>query len=142
MLIAPFGLFDEREPVKDLWATRPDELPGLLSTRPAELAAFLAPPAGEDAAEWSIVLARANEAAARLLWPTGDLGLRKRLHRIQAPTLILWGGEDRIVPPSYAKSFASALGGWVEVREIADAGHLAEIDQPDALAAAIAGFLT
>ena len=142
VLIAPFGLFDEREPVKDLWATRPDELPGLLSTRPAELAAFLAPPAGEDAAEWSIVLARANEAAARLLWPTGDLGLRKRLHRIQAPTLILWGGEDRIVPPSYAKKFASALGGWVEVREIADAGHLAEIDQPDALAAAIAGFLT
>ena len=46
VLIAPFGLFDEREPVKDLWATRPDELPALLSTRPAELAAYLAPPRG------------------------------------------------------------------------------------------------
>jgi pimeloyl-ACP methyl ester carboxylesterase len=142
VLIAPFGLFDEREPVKDLWATRPDELPALLSTRPAELAAFLAPPQREDAAEWSILMARASEAAARLLWPLGDLGLRKRLHRIQAPTLVLWGGEDRILPPSYAKRFASSLGGWAEVREIADAGHLVEIDQPDAVAAAILGFLT
>ena len=142
VLIAPFGLFDEREPAKDLWATRPDELPELLSTRPAELAAYLAAPAGEDALEWSILLARASEAAARLLWPLGELGLRKRLHRIQAPTLVVWGGEDRLLPPSYAKKFASALGGWVEVREIADAGHLTEIDQPDAVAAAILGFLT
>jgi pimeloyl-ACP methyl ester carboxylesterase len=141
VLIAPLGLFDEREPVRDFWATRPEELPGLLSTRPDALAAFLAPPAGDDVGEWSILLARASEAAARLLWPTGDLGLRKRLHRIQAPTLLVWGSEDRIVPPSYAKRFASALGGWVEVREIAGAGHLAEIDQPDAVAAAILGFL-
>ena len=87
-------------------------------------------------------MARASEAAARLLWPLGELGLRKRLHRIQAPTLVVWGSEDRLLPPSYAKRFASALGGWVEVREIADAGHLAELDQPDAVAAAILGFLT
>jgi len=142
VLIAPFGLFDVGEPVKDLWATRPDELPGLLSARPQELAAFLAAPPGEDAGEWSILIARASEAAARLLWPTGDLGLHKRLHRIQAPTLVLWGGEDRVIPPSYAKRFAAALGGWVEVREIAGAGHLAELDQPEAVAAAIDGFLT
>ena len=142
VLIAPFGLFDENEPVRDLWATRPDELPALLSTRPAELAAFLAPPAGADGVEWSILLSRANESAARLLWPLGDLGLRKRLHRIQARTLVLWGAEDRILPPSYAKRFASGLGGWVELREIAGAGHVAELDQPDAVAAAILGFLS
>jgi pimeloyl-ACP methyl ester carboxylesterase len=141
VLIAPFGLFDEREPVRDLWATRPNELPELLSKRPDALAAFLAAPEGEDAVEWSILLARASEAAARLLWPIGDLGLRKRLHRVQAPTLVLWGAEDRILPPSYAKRFSSALGGWVEVREIADAGHMAELDQPEAVAAAIEGFL-
>jgi pimeloyl-ACP methyl ester carboxylesterase len=141
VLIAPFGLFDEREPVKDVFATRPDELPGLLSARPDALAAFLASPPGADPTEWSILIARANEAAARLLWPTGDLGLRKRLHRIQAPTLVVWGGEDRVVPPGYAKRFASALGGWVEVREIAEAGHVAELDQPERVAAAILGFL-
>jgi pimeloyl-ACP methyl ester carboxylesterase len=141
VLIAPFGLFDEREPTRDLWATRPNELPGLLSARPAELAAFLETPANQDAGEWSILMARASEAAARLLWPTGDLGLRKRLHRIHAPTLVLWGGEDRVLPPAYARKFASALGGWVEVREIAGAGHMAELDQPDAVADAIEGFL-
>lgn len=141
VLIAPFGLFDEHEPTRDPWATRQGELPGLLSTRPERLAAFLAPPPDADAGEWSILMARANEAAARLLWPIGDLGLRKRLHRIVAPTLVLWGGEDRILPPGYAKRFAAALGGWVEAREIAEAGHMAELDQPDAVAAAIEGFL-
>ncbi len=142
VLIAPFGLFDEREPTRDLWATREGELPGLLCERPDQLARFLAPPEGEDAGDWSILIARASEAAARLLWPTGDLGLRKRLHRIQAPTLVLWGSADRVLPPAYAKRFAAALGGWVEAREIAGAGHMAELDQPDAVAAAIAGFLT
>jgi len=141
VLIAPFGLFDEREPTRDFFAARPDEVPALVCERPDQLRAFLAPPPGEDAAEWSILMSRANEAAARLLWPTGDLGLRKRLHRIQAPTLVLWGDRDRVLPPTYAKRFAAGLGGWVEVREIAGAGHMAELDQPEAVAAAIRGFL-
>ena len=54
---------------------------------------------------------RALEAAARLLWPIGDRGLAKRLHRITAPTLLLWGSEDRIVPASYAKRFAAGIAG-------------------------------
>ena len=142
VLIAPFGLFDEREPVADVWAQRPSELAALLSARPEHLEAFLAAPEGEDAAEWQIVLARANEAAARLLWPTGDAGLHKRLHRIATPTLILWGSEDRVVPASYAKRFAERVAGWVEVRTIQGAGHMAEIDQPDAVAEEVLRFLS
>jgi pimeloyl-ACP methyl ester carboxylesterase len=141
VLIAPFGLFDEREPVRDVFATKPNELPGLLCERPEELAAFLAPPPDADTVEWSILLARASEAAARLLWPLGELGLRKRLHRIQAPTLLLWGSQDRIVPSAYAKRFAAGLGGWVEVRELPGAGHVAELDAPEAAAAAVRAFL-
>jgi pimeloyl-ACP methyl ester carboxylesterase len=120
---------------------RPAARPARRPPRPDQLAAFLAAPPGEDALEWPIVLGRASEAAARLLWPTADLGLRKRLHRIQAPTLLVWGCQDRVVPASYARRFASGLAGWVEAREIPDAGHMVELDQPDAVAKAILAFL-
>lgn len=141
-LIAPFGLFDAREPVADLWAQRPGAFPELVSEAPERLAEALAAPEGEDAGEFALSLHRANEAVARLLWPTGDLGLAKRLHRVRTPTLLVWGTRDRVVPPSYAKRFASAVGGWVEVREIEGAGHTAEIDAPDAVASAVLAFLS
>ncbi len=141
VLISPLGLFDEAEPVADLWAQRLSAIPELLCARPERFAEVFTARPDEDPTEWEIVQTRASEAGARLLWPLGDLGLRKRLHRIQAPTLLIWGSEDRIVPASYAKRFASGVSGWVEVRSIDGAGHLAEIDQPDAVAEAILGFL-
>ena len=84
---------------------------------------------------------RAMEAAARLLWPLGNRGLAKRLHRITAPTLLLWGSEDRIVPASYAKRFAAGIAGKTEIRSIAGAGHRADLDAPDATAEAVLAFL-
>lgn len=141
VLIAPFGLYDPGDPPADVWARRPQELPELLCARPERLAELLAKPEDEDAVDWQVQLARANEAAARLLWPTGDLGLAKRLHRIQAPTLIVWGSEDRVLPAAYAKRFAAGISGWVEVREVEGAGHMVELDEPQAVAEAVLGFL-
>ncbi len=135
VLIAPLGLFDEADPVADVWARRVTEIPELYSTKPAEFAAArLTPPTGlspEAAVEWQIVQTRASEAAARLLWPMGELGLAKRLHRITCPTLLVWGSEDRIVPASYAKRFASLISGPTEIRTLAGAGHALDFDQPD-----------
>jgi hypothetical protein len=37
-------------------------------------------------------------AAGKFLWPIWDKGLKKRIHRITAPTLIVWGDHDGIVP--------------------------------------------
>lgn len=141
VLVAPFGLFDAAEPTADPFAVRPGELPALLSTHPERVAAAAAPPAGADPTEWLIVQTRASEAAARLLWPLGERGLAKRLHRITAPTLVVWGEEDRILPPSYARRFAAGLGGPVEVCTIAGAGHLVDLDAPEELARRIDAFL-
>ncbi|MDJ0849453.1 MAG: alpha/beta fold hydrolase [Myxococcota bacterium] len=141
VLIAPFGLFVPEAPVADLWAQKPRELPSLLSAHPERLEAALDAPAGADPTEWQLTANRANEAAARLLWPLGDLGLAKRLHRVRAPTLLVWGAQDRVVPPSHAKRYASGIAGWVELREIGDAGHTVEIDQPDAVARVVLDFL-
>jgi pimeloyl-ACP methyl ester carboxylesterase len=141
VLIAPLGLFDAAEPVADAWARRASELPALLSTRPEAFAKELLPPEGCDEVEWQIELLRASEAAARLLWPTADRGLAKRLHRIQAPTLLLWGSEDRLVPASYAKRFADGIAGAASLRSIEGAGHRVDFDAPAATADAILEFL-
>jgi pimeloyl-ACP methyl ester carboxylesterase len=142
VLVAPFGLFDEREPVADFWAKRATELPGTFSAKPAEFAAqVLALPPGADPIEFQVQQLRSLEAAARLLWPFGDRGLAKRLHRISAPTLLVWGSDDRIVPASYAKRFAAGIKGRTRVRSIAGAGHRADFDAPDALARAVLDFM-
>jgi pimeloyl-ACP methyl ester carboxylesterase len=141
VLISPYGLFDADDPVADVFAQTRETLPALLCTRPEALASEWALPAGADAIESQLEQARAAEAAARLLWPLGERGLAKRLHRISAPTLLLWGERDRVVPPSYAKRFASAIAGQTTLREIAGAGHLACIDAPQVAAEAVLAFL-
>jgi pimeloyl-ACP methyl ester carboxylesterase len=143
VLVAPFGLFDEREPVADVWARRATELAATLSEKPAEFAAqWLTPPAGADPVEFQIQLVRSLEAAARLLWPFGDRGLARRLHRIRAETLLVWGGADRVVPASYAKRFAAGIAGRTRIRSIPGAGHRVDCDAPAALAKEILGFLS
>src|SRR5437762_3392122 len=76
-------------------------------------------------------------SAARIFRPIGNTKLEKRLPLSTAPTLPLWGAADRIMPRSYADKFARGIAGKSEIRVIPGAGHLAELDQPDAVAAAI-----
>lgn len=136
-LIAPFGLFDEKEPATDPWAQRPDAIPGLMCADPETWKALKAAPEGANSIEWPIEQTRASEAAARIFWPLGNTKLEKRLPSITAPTLLIWGAEDRIMPRSYAKVFQSRVAGPSELAVIKGAGHLAELDQPRAVADAM-----
>ena len=141
VLVSTLGMFDADEPAVDPWAALPPELPGLLCVDPFKADAYLAAPAGVDANEWQIVRARAAEAAARLLWPLPDRGLVKRLHRVRAPTLLVWGEHDRIIPRSYAKRF-TAIPTCVGTRIVEGAGHAVELDSPAELARMALEFLT
>ena len=140
-LIAPFGLFDEREPATDPWAQRADDVAGLMCADPEIWKALKAPPEGANSIEWPIEQTRANEAAARLLWPLGNTKLDKRLPLIQAPTLLIWGERDRLMPRAYADRFRALIKGETELRVIEGAGHLAELDQPRAVAEAILAWM-
>jgi pimeloyl-ACP methyl ester carboxylesterase len=140
-LIAPFGLYDEKDPATDPWAQKPDDQAALMTLRPEVYKTLKEMPAGANSIEWPIEQTRAAEAAARIFWPLGNTRLKKRLPLIKAPTLILWGTEDRVLPRSYASTIAEAIGARTEVQIIPGAGHLAELDQPDAVAAAMLGFM-
>lgn len=136
-LIAPFGLFDEADPATDPWAQRKDKVAGLLCADPAKWETFVTPPEGANSIEWPIEMTRAAEAAARAFWPLGNTKLEKRLGLIEAPTLLLWGDGDAVLPPRYARQFADRMNGTGRIQTIAGAGHLAYLDQPEAVARAV-----
>jgi pimeloyl-ACP methyl ester carboxylesterase len=140
-LIAPWGLFDEKDPVTDPWAQRPPDVPALLCADPERWNQLKAEPEGANSPEWPIEQTRASEAAARAFWPLGNTKLDKRLALIGAPTLLIWGEQDRVMPRSYADRFAAAIAGRTEIATISGAGHLAELDRPDEVAAVILRWL-
>jgi pimeloyl-ACP methyl ester carboxylesterase len=137
VVIAPFGLFDEKDPPADVWAQKADNVAGLLCVDAQKYLDLKAVPTGVNSAEWPIEQIRASEAAARAFWPLGNTKLEKRLPLITAPTLLLWGEQDRVIPRSYADRIKAALKGPAEIRIVPGAGHLAELDRPDDVANAI-----
>ena len=142
VLSGAFGLYDNDDPTANIFATTSDEAAALQTGQPARYAEAFAPPEDEDeSAEFQILQYRAAEAAARIFWPFGERGLAGRLHRIRVPVLLLWGAEDAVVQPSYAKRFARGLAGPVDTFLVPDAGHQVWIDQPEASASAVLEFL-
>lgn len=62
------------------------------------------------------------------------------MHRIDAPTLILWGQQDGLIAPAYAPEFASRIAG-ARIELLDDAGHLPHLEQPDRVAHLVRDFL-
>jgi pimeloyl-ACP methyl ester carboxylesterase len=137
-LIAPWGLWRDVEPVADIWSQSPERLAALLWHDPAGAAAQASKPAGEPEEMLRAYLAGA--AAAHFTWPIPDRGLRRRLHRVTAPAVLIWGKQDRVVPASYAADFAGLLPDSRTVM-LDNAGHNVHLEQPDSVAAAIVGHL-
>ncbi|WP_405015623.1 alpha/beta fold hydrolase [Kitasatospora sp. NBC_01539] len=69
-----------------------------------------------------------------------DPELLHRLGHVQVPTLLLWGESDRVVTPAYGAAYAEAFGnGRIEI--IPEAGHLPQIEQPEATFALVDAHL-
>jgi 3-oxoadipate enol-lactonase len=64
----------------------------------------------------------------------------KDLGKVTRPVLYICGGEDKGAPPEVMQEIAKATPGAAYV-EVPRAGHVANINQPDAFNAAVAGFL-
>ena len=142
VLVSALGLFDENEPTADPFAQRPGTLAQLLCAKPDRYTAHIAAAEGADPVEWTVMTTRANEAAARLLWPVGDTGLASRLTRIRNDTLLVWGEADRVVPASYLPRFSEGIKGKTRVEIIPGAGHMIDLDAPEALAQRVDAFLS
>ena len=144
-LVGPLGLYDEASPPRNLYAEAPFDRVKLMTSRPDLYAAAYGPPAGSDPAEkheHGVIAYRADEATARLMWPFGDIGLVRRLHRVRCPVMLLWGAADALVPPAYANRFSAALSAPARIELVAGAGHLVTLDAPEACAGRLLDFLS
>lgn len=65
--------------------------------------------------------------------------LAGRLHRIDRPSLFLWGASDGLVTPDYGRKFAALVPG-AKFTTIADAGHAPHAEAPDAFVAEVLAF--
>jgi len=59
--------------------------------------------------------------------------------RVLAPTLVIWGGRDRVVSPRLAPRTAAAFGRG-RLLVLPEAGHVAQIEVPETVARAVAGL--
>lgn len=143
VLIDPVGLWRDDHPVKN-WMIMPEAArPRALFADPAGEAAhdFFALPEEKEARVASIVsLVWAQACTGKYVWPLPDKGLKHRIHRIAAPTLIVWGKQDGIVSPVYAQEFASRISGS-RTALIEDAGHLPHLERGDQVSNLVHRFL-
>jgi pimeloyl-ACP methyl ester carboxylesterase len=140
VLMAPIGLWRDDAPIADIAGTPPEKMRELVLADPTgPLAGMLTPPADDPEALFQAAMRMAS--VLHFIWPIPDKGLDRRIHRIDAPTLLVWGQQDKLVPPVYAQEFASRLQD-AEVALIDGAGHLPQLEQPDATRSAVLDFLT
>ncbi len=79
-------------------------------------------------------------ATSKFVWPIWDKGLKKRIHRIKAPTLIVWGEQDGLIPPVYGPEFQRLIpGSRLEV--IPDTAHVPMSERPEEWVGIVKGFL-
>lgn len=70
-----------------------------------------------------------------------DPTLLGRLPGIDVPTLVVWGGSDRIATPAYGRTVATAIPG-ARFAVVDEAGHLPHLEAPDTTFATIDAFLS
>lgn len=82
--------------------------------------------------------------AGRVGWEPPYLHDRKlldRLHRIAAPTLLIWGEQDRFVPLANGRAYEANLP-RAALKVLPDVGHSAILEAPEQCMALIAPFLS
>lgn len=139
-LIAPAGIWLPEHPIVDIFALLPQEFPGYLF-HDVEAGVKLMTPGGDMndvkfLAEFMIMNARRLGMAGKMLFPIPERGLSERLYRIRARTLVVWGENDRLIPPVYAQHFVKGIAG-ARLTTIPQAGHLVGHERPDALVEAL-----
>jgi pimeloyl-ACP methyl ester carboxylesterase len=101
-----------------------------------EMVARLLRPELED------VAMKNRTTTAKLVWqPRGyDPHLHKWLHRIDVPTLLVWGANDRLFPQAYAFAYQNLIPGSKAVI-IPECGHLPHVEKPAVFVSELEDFI-
>ncbi len=135
-LMAPAGIAAPQEPFGDIFLWTPEQATRAQFFDQSLAEKRLATPPDLD------VLLQNKAATARLAWNPrlANPQLPYWLHRIDKPTLLVWGREDRIVPfacqPYWLKGLPKAQTATLE-----ECGHAIHNEKPDMAAQHIISFI-
>lgn len=140
VLMDALGLWLDDEPIADISALPVDKVAAILSGSAEITEALLTPPEDPQAAPDFMVGRFLSQAAvSHFIWPIPDRDLRRRLYRITMPTLVVWGEDDRYVPPVYGREFTDGLPNAL-LAMVADAGHMPHLEKTTEVVGAISEF--
>jgi pimeloyl-ACP methyl ester carboxylesterase len=128
-LIGAAGVHVNGVPKGDIFIWTPEERARNLFVDQRLAEQRLAQPMTEEQGDIAIK----NElATADLAWAPRfhDPQLRKWLHRIDVPTLLVWGDSDKIFPAAYGEAYRGLIkGSRLEV--LPDCGHIPQVEKAD-----------
>lgn len=144
VLVASAGLWLPEHPIPDIFSFLPHEFARYLfhdrKQGEAMLTGGLDLKNPDALKEFYITNSRRLSMAGKLLFPIPNRRLSKRLYRLTAPTLLVWGKSDRLIPSVYAEHFRALLP-HAGLEVIEQAGHMLPYEQPEAFVSAVSGFL-
>jgi pimeloyl-ACP methyl ester carboxylesterase len=141
VLLSPLGLWRDDTPIPPWLSMNAAELSEVFfHDREIAKRFMLSPEATVTHPDQVIAATWALACAGKFTWPLPDRGLRDRLHRISAPTLLVWGDKDGLVSPIYAQDFKAGLAD-ARLTLVANAGHALIHERPAETAQAIVDFL-
>jgi pimeloyl-ACP methyl ester carboxylesterase len=132
------GLRVKGSPIGDMFAMNVLELT-MTCFEDLSASQVLAP--AEVNEEYLVSYYRQSTTLASLAWnPNYDPKLERRLERVTAPTLIIWGANDRLIPPVYGDALQRGIKGSQLVK-LEGTGHMPMFEQPVQWSTAINSFL-
>jgi pimeloyl-ACP methyl ester carboxylesterase len=121
----------------DMFMWSPEELSSKLFHN-QELARSVPQPTSEEAV---MVMLKNRLMTAKLGWSPRmhNPHLRKWLHRISAPTLIIWGDDDQLLPAAYGPAYRDLIPAS-SLHIIAQCGHLPHVEKAQEFVAKVTQF--
>lgn len=141
VLVSPYGLWLDDAPMPDPFVMSADALTKAKWRDPARAADE---PSAFDPADGDTVAtfrALNMAAATKFLWPIPDRGLARRLQYVAAPTLVIRGEADGLMPAAYLDAWTGAIRDARSLT-IPGAGNLPMVEAEDAFVDAVEGFLS
>ena len=142
-LISSLGLWIESSPVTDFFILTADERKQLLWHNGESEIAIKKSTVPDDPSERALINVNRTitlAAIGKFCWPIPDKGLKKRIHRINMPTLLLWGDDDKIVPSDYGQLFNDLIT-HSKLIIIPECGHIPQLEKPQEFISAINDFI-
>ena len=142
LLVGSVGLKPQEGEIADVFIISPPQVIDLLFHDSAQAPEFDRVFGQTPPPERLAALERNREMAARVCWKPymHNLSLAPLLARVNIPTRIVWGREDRLAPVECGHLFQQAIPG-ADLVVIDNCGHLPQMEKPEEFLQAAMPFL-